>query len=77
MPGKKEDKTTFVSEQWGLQLADLEFTGDLFMKGRFYEKENHHPARAQPMPGTFRQQATAACSHIMKETPSPSLAMAR
>ena len=24
MPGKKEDKTTFVSEQWGLQLADLE-----------------------------------------------------
>jgi hypothetical protein len=42
MPGKKEDKTTFVSEQWGLQLADLEFTGDLFMKGRFYEKENHH-----------------------------------
>ena len=38
MPGKKEDKTTFVSEQWGLQLADLEFTGDLFMKGRFYEK---------------------------------------
>ena len=31
MPGKKEDKTTFVSEQWGLQLADLEFTGDLFM----------------------------------------------
>lgn len=20
MPGKKEDKTTFVSEQWGLQL---------------------------------------------------------
>ena len=28
MPGKKEEKTTFVSEQWGLQAGGLEFTGD-------------------------------------------------